>query len=78
MVVLPQPLWPMMQTNSPSVSPKLTPSNTGSVLPGRPGQALDLQELSLHRSPPLQLGEHRVEQHADHADHRIAKITLAG
>jgi hypothetical protein len=34
MVVLPQPLWPMMQTNSPSCMPKLTLSNTGSLAPG--------------------------------------------
>ena len=34
MVVLPQPLWPTMQTNSPWLMPKLTPSNTGSAAPG--------------------------------------------
>ncbi len=34
MVVLPQPLWPMMQTNSPCCISKLTPSNTGSAEPG--------------------------------------------
>ena len=34
MVVLPQPLWPMMQTNSPSAMSKFTPSKTGSAAPG--------------------------------------------
>ena len=33
-VVLPQPEWPMMQTNSPRSMPKLTFSNTGSARAG--------------------------------------------
>src|SRR6267154_2342475 len=74
MVVLPQPEWPMMQTNSPRSTAKLTPSKTVIVLPFGAGYVFFRSWISRKAMPLLDVGneflepaDREIERHADHA-----------
>src|SRR5882762_10514701 len=75
MVVLPQPEWPMMQTNSPRSTAKLTPSKTVIVLPFGAGYVFFRSWISRKAMPLLDVGneflepaDREIERHSDHAD----------
>src|SRR2546430_11483430 len=78
-VVLPQPEWPMMQTNSPRAIDSHRSSNTVVVPPPGAGKRLVMPSMEMNFSvtsslreghQPRQPREHLVEDHADHADHQ--------
>src|SRR5580704_9385424 len=77
-VVLPQPEWPMTQTNSPRRMASHRSANTvvapppraarvgGGIKQTRRGTSTSLRE----RHQPRRAGERLIEHHADEADHQ--------
>src|SRR5258706_7986486 len=75
MVDLPQPEWPMMQTNSPRSMPKLTPSKTATALPPGAGETFFRSWISRKDTGLFEVGDEflqaadrEIERHADYAD----------
>src|SRR5712691_767696 len=77
-VVLPQPEWPMTQTNWPRAIENHRFSNTVDTLPPASGKRRAMPSIEMKRSPisslrkgdePCEAGEDLVEHHADDADH---------